>query len=628
MDKNTLTGFVLIFLIVIGFYWLNKPSDRQRAAMIEQQRIKDSLALVESAKPLPSDSLAAKAAVDTTKSDTATSSNKYGIFASLTTAKPTYATLENDVMKLTLSSKGGRIVSVQLKKFVTGDSLPLILFDESTSSFGFSFFSKESRLINTGDLNFTQIPSSNPSQLIYRLKTGDDTWMDFIYTLKKNDYRLSFDLKGNNLANMMLPNTNALDFNWGLKLREQEKGRKFEERYSGVNYKFLVDDVEKLSENKDASKNVDEALKWVSFKDQFFACIAIANKGFNSNVLASKLEKDGSPYIKSYSMSSSIDFNLRSNQTTGMNFYFGPIKYALLRSYDKGVPSNEKLMLNRIVPLGGKLIRWANTGIIIPMFNLFGRFISNYGLIILLMTFVIKLLLFPFTYKSYMSSAKMKVLQPQIAEINTKYAGNDKAAARSQATMELYQRCGVNPMGGCLPMLLQMPILFAMYSFFPSSIELRQQSFLWASDLSTYDAIVSWSGNIPFVTRFFGNHISLFCLLMTLTNLLYTHLNMQTQPSNNQMPGMKAMMYMMPVMFLFMFNQYSAGLSFYFFISTLISIIQTYSIRAFVNDEKLLAKLNDNKKKPVKKKGFAARLEQMQKDQQKMLKEQQKNKRR
>ena len=202
MDKNTLTGFILIFLIVIGFYWLNKPSDRQRAAMIEQQRIKDSLALVESPKPLPSDSLAAKAAVDTTKSDTATSSNKYGIFTSLTTAKPTYATLENDVMKLTLSSKGGRIVSVQLKKFVTGDSLPLILFDESTSSFGFTFFSKESRLINTGDLDFTQIPSSNPSQLIYRLKTGDDTWMDFIYTLKKNDYLLSFDLKGNNLANM------------------------------------------------------------------------------------------------------------------------------------------------------------------------------------------------------------------------------------------------------------------------------------------------------------------------------------------------------------------------------------------------------------------------------------------
>jgi len=302
----------------------------------------------------------------------------------------------------------------------------------------------------------------------------------------------------------------------------------------------------------------------------------------------------------------------------------GPIKHALLKSFDKGVPAEQQLDLDRIVPLGGKIIRWANTGIILPMFNLFGRFISNYGLIILLMTFVIKLLLFPLTYKSYMSSAKMRVLQPQITEINNRYPGTEKATERSQATMELYRKAGVSPMGGCLPMLLQMPILFAMYSFFPSSIELRQESFLWAHDLSTYDAIISWSGNVPLVTKYFGNHISLFCLLMTITNILYTHLNMKTQPTNNQMPGMKTMMYIMPVMFLFIFNQYSSGLSFYFFVSTLISILQTYAIRATVNEEKLLAQLNENKKKPVKKSGFAARLEQMQKEQQQMLREQQK----
>ncbi|MCK9311951.1 MAG: membrane protein insertase YidC, partial [Bacteroidales bacterium] len=276
----------------------------------------------------------------------------------------------------------------------------------------------------------------------------------------------------------------------------------------------------------------------------------------------------------------------------------------------------------------GKIIRWANTGIILPMFNIFGKFISNYGVIILLMTLVIKMLIFPLTYKSYMSSAKMRVLQPQIQEINDKFQGSEHATERSSATMNLYKQVGVSPMGGCLPMLLQMPFLFAMYSFFPSSIELRQQSFLWAHDLSSYDAIITWSGNIPLVTKYFGNHISLFCLLMTITNIIYTNINMKTQPTNNQMPGMKTMMYMMPVMFLFMFNQYASGLSFYFFISTLITIIQTYAIRATINEDKLLAQLNENKKKPVKKSGFAARLEQAQKEQQKMLKGQQKNRRR
>jgi YidC/Oxa1 family membrane protein insertase len=245
----------------------------------------------------------------------------------------------------------------------------------------------------------------------------------------------------------------------------------------------------------------------------------------------------------------------------------------------------------------------------------------------LLLTLVIKIVIFPFTWKSSISTAKMRVLQPQIAEINARFPGQENASARSQATMDFYKRVGVSPMGGCLPMLFQMPILFAMFSFFPSSIELRHQSFLWAHDLSTYDVLFQWSGNIPLVTKYFGNHLSLFCLLMTITNLIYTYLNNQTQASTQQMPGMKAMSYMMPVMFLFMFNQYSAGLSLYFFVSTLITILQTYAFRWFTDEDKLLAQLNENKKKPVKKSGFAARLEQMQKDQQKMLKVQQTKKR-
>lgn len=623
MDKNTITGFVLIFLIIVGFSYLNKPDKEAKKAAIEQQRVQDSIAFVEASRQaaIMADSTVAQASVE---KDTTSRSVTYGMFAPLTSGDTSYITLENEVIKLKLSSLGARVVSAEMKQFVAGDSSALILFDEEASRFNFSFFSLDSRLINTADMHFTPLPSSNPMQQTYRLALNSTTWLDFVYTLNKNDYRFNFEMKGNNLQAMMLSNTNKVDFNWAMKMRQQEVGRKFEERYSELDYKFLVDGVEKLNGAKEVTKSVVEELKWVSFKDQFFACIAISDKGFSSNDLHSKPEPAGSRYIKDYSMTGSLPLDLKGTQSTKMQFYMGPIKHALLKSFDKGVPADAQLDLDRIVPLGGKIIRWANTGVILPMFNFFGKFMSNYGLIILVMTFVIKMVLFPLTYKSYMSSAKMRVLQPQINEINKRFPGTEKASDRSQATMALYSQAGVSPMGGCLPMVLQMPILFAMYSFFPSSIELRQQSFLWAHDLSTYDSIVSWSGNIPFVTNYFGNHVSLFCLLMTVTNLVYTHLNMKTQPSNNQIPGMKAMMYVMPVMFLFIFNQYSAGLSFYFFVSTLISIIQTYAIRATVNEEKLLAQLNENKKKPAKKSGFAARLENMQKEQQRMLQEQKK----
>jgi YidC/Oxa1 family membrane protein insertase len=438
---------------------------------------------------------------------------------------------------------------------------------------------------------------------------------------------VDFQIKGNNLQTVLPANTNTLDFNWSVKALQQEQGRTFEERYSQLDYKFLGDSKENLSAAKEDSKTVDTKVHWVSFKDQFFTSIAICDNGFSANELHSKPEDKTSAYLKTYSQKSALEFDLRGQQQANLKFYFGPIKYATLASYDKGMPSDKKMDLEKIIPLGGSLFRWVNTLIILPLFNLFGQFIHNYGVIILLLTLIIKLITLPFTWKSSISTAKMRVLQPQIAEINAKYPGQENAAARSQATMDFYKRVGVSPMGGCLPMLFQMPILFAMFSFFPSSIELRHQSFLWAHDLSTYDVLFQWSGNIPLITKYFGNHVSLFCLLMTVTNLLYTYINNQTQASTNQMPGMKTMSYLMPVMFLFMFNQYSAGLSLYFFVSTLITILQTYAFRWFTDDAKLLAQLNENKKKPVKKSGFAARLEQMQKDQQKMLKERQNQKR-
>lgn len=627
MDKNTLTGLLLIIVILVGFSLLNKPSKKDLAARQEQQRI-DSMAIAKQIEDRALQLTDSLSNTSTTQDQTPVNQDslnqlKYGAFAAFTKGEASTDKIENDLMELTLSSKGGRIASVRLKEFENKDSLPLLLFHENESVFNFSFFTADNRLINTSDLIFNKVESANPLQFIYRLTISETASLDFIYTLKKDDYMMDFQVKGNNLQTILPVNTNSLDFNWAIRIPQQEQGRTFEERNSQLDYKFLQDDIENLSASKEDSKSVDTKVHWVSFKDQFFTSIVICDKGFTTNELKSKTEDASSPYLKSYSQKSALEFDLRGSQSADLKFYFGPIKYATLARYDKGVPAEKKMDLEKIIPLGGSLFRWVNTLIILPLFNLFGSFITNYGVIILLLTLVIKIIIFPFTWKSSVSTAKMRVLQPQIQEINARFPGSEKAAERSQATMAFYKQVGVSPMGGCLPMLFQMPILFAMFSFFPSSIELRHQSFLWAHDLSTYDVLVQWSGNIPLVTKYFGNHVSLFCLLMTITNLVYTHINLQTQPSTTQMPGMKTMSYMMPVMFLFMFNQYSAGLSLYFFVSTLITIFQTYAFRWFTDEDKLLAQLNENKKKPIKKSGFAARLEQMQKDQQRMLKEQQ-----
>jgi len=278
--------------------------------------------------------------------------------------------------------------------------------------------------------------------------------------------------------------------------------------------------------------------------------------------------------------------------------------------------------LTRLIPLGWKLFRWINTGVIIPMFHWLGKFMSNYGLIILVLTIIIKIVLSPLTYKTYISQAKMRILAPDIAAINEKYPNQEDALKKQQKTMELYRQAGANPMGGCLPMLLQMPILIAMFTFFPSSIELRGQSFLWANDLSAPDKILEWGGNIPFLSSMFGNHLSLFCLLMTVTNIAYTYITTKSQPSSQSMPGMKWMMYLMPLMFLFIFNNYASGLSYYYFISLLITILQTYSCRLFVTEDKVRATMAANASKPKKKSKWLERLEEAQKQQQAMQRQQ------
>jgi len=632
MDKNTILGFVLIALIVIGFSQLNKPSQKDLAV----KRYNDSIALVEQNKA----ELAGKVSKGTVAKDSlavndSTSKVKtadiFGDFSASAEKNEKFYTIENDLVKITLSNKGGRVYSVQLKKYSKRDSLnhslPLILFDAKESSTGFTFVTNNNRVLNSSNLYFEPVSgitkdAKGNQTLILRLKTTGNAYLDFAYTLPPKSYMVSFGLKANSMNTVMPAGTNSLDMQWSSKIRQQEKGRKFEDRYSSIQYKYVADDVEKLSESKTEEKKLTNKVKWIAFKDQFFSSILIADDAMNSISLKSTLENENSGYLKDYTSEITVPFDPTGKIPTTFRFFFGPNQYKILSAIDNGTKADSDLQLNKLIPLGWGIFGWVNRFAIIPMFNFFSTFMSNFGLIILLMTVVIKLVLFPLTYKSYISSAKMRVLKPEIDEINAKIPA-DKAAERQKATMDLYGKVGVSPMSGCLPTLLQMPILFAMFSFFPASIELRQQSFLWATDLSAYDSIMTLPFTVPFG---FGNHISLFCLLMTATNIVFTKLNMANTPTNDQMGGgmMKWMMYLMPLMFLFMFNNYASGLSYYYFISTLISIGQTYAIRATVDEKKMLeelhAKRSINAKKPAKKSGFMSRLEKMQQEQQKAIK--------
>lgn len=646
MDKNTIIGFVLIIGILIGFSLLNRPSEEEIA---RQKAYNDSISSVYQAQ-IEAEAKAtalrqatmAQLPADSVVNDTVHNEqllNAYGDFRSAATGEEQKFMLENDLVRLTISSKGGKVISAQLKNFLSQDSADVELFNQEDASYGFTIALRNNHIVSTGDMYFIptgeiQKDTAGNQILTLRLQSDTEASMDFVYTLPADEYMLGFSVRSNKMNTIMPLGSNYMIFNWDAKIRQQEKGRQFEEQYSTLSYKYVADNMEQLSAAKDDSKKISNKIRWVAFKDQFFSSVIIADKEFSNANLDSKIETEESGYLKTYSAEMQVDFPSSTSTGTweeiGFRFYFGPNKYKILSDYDKGIPANEKLKLRDLVPLGWGIFGWVNRFAIIPMFNLFSRFIESFGIIILLMTVVIKLVLYPLTYKSYVSSAKMRVLKPEIDEINARIPA-DKAAERQKATMELYKKVGVSPFSGCLPTLLQMPILFAMFSFFPSSIELRGESFLWAKDLSAYDAIVTWDAYIPLVTPYFGNHISLFTLLMTIATLISTKLNMTNMATPDQ-PGagmMKWMMYLMPVMFMFIFNNYASGLSYYYFVSTLISIIQTYAIRASVDEKKLLAQLHakrvaNSKKQPAttnSKPGFMERLEKMQKNQEKMMRE-------
>lgn len=624
MDKNTIIGFVLIGIVLFGFSWLNRPTPEQIEA---QRRYQDSIAQIEMAKQAEQEKQQADPMAsfndlpDSVKQDRLSSS--FGSFATAMTGKEEFVTLENEKVSVKLSSKGGRIVSATLKEYDNYKGEPLVLFDQEESFFDLSLVTAANQRVNTKDMFFTPIKGNDPNAVTMRLQLNEGSYLDFIYALQPDDYRMDYSIKGTGLNGVLSPATETLTLTWVQDIRQQEKGRKFENRYVGLYYKVANDDVENLSETSNDNKSVKESLQWIGYKDMFFSTVLASKDGFTDVEFDSKMHNAGE-YMKNFHTTASIAFDLNGTKSTDFQYFFVPNKYSLLKDYNDIVSDGPELRLEKLVPLGWGIFRWVNQYFIIPLFNFLGSFIGNYGWLIFLMTVIVKLILFPLTYKSYMSSAKMRVLRPQVEEINAKYPNQDQAMERQRQIMELYNRAGASPMSGCIPMLLQMPILIALFMFFPSAIELRHESFLWAHDLSTYDAIISWDAQIPLISTYFGNHISLFCLLMTITNIIYTKYNMEmTNTGQQQMPGMKAVMYLMPLMFLFIFNSYASGLTYYYFISTLITIAQTLFFRYTIDEEKLLAKLEANKRRPMKKSGFMKRLEEAQRMQQEQLKRQQ-----
>lgn len=554
---------------------------------------------------------------------------RYGKFSRFLTGADQKVTLQNDALNLTLSSRTGSITRAELKKYETeynsdetdNTKHKVVLFEGDRNAFSFDMPLPSD--VQTADLYFTP-RQLNDSTVLMALEFAPDTYWGIRYTLPRGDsYTVKVDIVQKNMAPIAQSNNRTLGFRWNQEMKRQEKGRMFEERNSALYYKYAGGSVENLSEAKDDTEERKSKIKWIGFKNQFFSSVMIANRSnFNTADFQSDVMTD-KDFLKSMNVQAKIsDYDWNKDVPVQLTLFLGPNLYPLLSDLDDTVDTDEDLKMTKLIPLGWNIFRWINTGVIIPVFTFLSKWISNYGIIILLLTIFIKLVLFPLTYKSYRQQAVMRVLAPEIQKINEKYPGTENAMTRQQKTMALYSKAGANPMSGCLPLLLQMPILFAMFSFFPNCIELRGQSFLWAHDLSAPDAIISWTGNIPLVTKYFGNHISLFCLLMTGTNILYTYLNSQTQ--SNSMPGMKAMMYLMPVFFMIFFNNYASGLSYYYFLSLLITIIQTYSFRWIIKEEDVRKKMAENAKKPKKKSNFMARLEEMQRQQQAMLREQQK----
>jgi YidC/Oxa1 family membrane protein insertase len=607
MDRNSIIGLLLIGAIMILFTIVNQP-DREALELAKiEQASKDSLDRLNKLNSIKFE----EANIDSSEYELSDSlvniqlANKYGDFNLAAQGENETINLTSSLHSFSFNSKGGQLKQIALNNFKSWDKTDLLMFEADSSSFSFSL-PIGNKTVSTGDLFFKLIQEPNfdsdSSKLILRSQLNESEWIDFIYTFHKDSYMVGFTADFSRIATKINQSTKDIEINWSAIGRRQEKNLENERNNTTIYYcKSAEEEVDKLSPFEAASEITEDPLKWIAFKEQFFATALISKQSILAGAnLTTTITSSSDSTTKGLKANFKVPFSASDNNKLNFDIYAGPTKYNILKE--------EGYNLEGLVPLGWGIFGYVNKIIVIPAFNFLGQFNLGYGIVILLLTLYIKLILLIFQYRSYLSQAKMRVLKPEIDEINKKYENGD-AMQKQQAVMGLYKEAGVNPLGGCLPMLFQIPVLFALFSFFPASIELRQESFLWAEDLSTYDSII----NLPFNIPFYGDHVSLFALLMTVSTIMYTRMNNQLTAGNAQMAGLKWMMYLMPVIFLFVLNSYAAGLNYYYFLANIITFGQQYAFRKFVDDDKIHAKIQQKKNQPKSKSksSFQQKLEEM-----------------
>ena len=613
MNKNNIIGFVLIGVIMFGFTWYQSKQYEKQA---QAQAQLDSIAFVEQMAAMAMDSVKRAEGVAENASEVQVKTLPIYKDSMLTEARLAEAQiykLSNDKLEIEFTTRGAQPYSVKIKDYMTYDSTDLYLIKPEQSQYGISIYAGEN--INTKDFVF-QVAEHNDSLLVMQLPFAQGGYIQQVFSLSEGSYMMQNELSFVGMGEVIPRNVSMLDIDWNVVIPRLEKGYKNEKQYSKLDYYFTGDKkCEEIGRAKDDSERISSKMKWFAFQQQFFSAIMTAGEEFASADLSVKYfaEDDPSRNLMACSARLRSDFQGGSDSISiPYEFYFGPNDYRTLKSYD--------LKYQTIVPLGGWMVAWFSRLVIIPCFDFLGKFISNYGIVILLMTLLIKLLISPLTIKSYKSSARMQVLKPEIDKLNAKYPNEKDAMKKQQAMMDLYQKAGISPMGGCLPMLLQMPILFAMFRFFPASIELRQQKFLWADDLSAYDSIWDFGVNIPLL----GDHLSLFALLMAASMFIYSKMTSSQMSDDPNMAGMKFMsVWLMPIMMFFICNNLSSGLSYYYLLSNIITMGMTWYIRKFVvTEDKVRAEMMLRAKQPKKKSKWQQRLEEAQRMQEQMQKQQ------
>lgn len=623
-SKENIIGWALIVVLFLGFFFYQSQQTAKEQAKKKLQA-REQADSAQAKKPVATTVIIANdtagiAAADTitAASDSASQTREFGAFAAGATGAEQTFVIENDVQKITLSNKGGKIKSVELKKYKTWDKKPLVLFTDKTNALSYQFAIDNERVIDTKNFFFEPVGQSftvtgdSAKTLAFRLSAGDGKYFEQKYTLKGNSYMLDYNVNLVGLTGVIPSNNTFIGVTWQNSLNSLERNIELERRYSALYYRFKGSDVSHLNEDDETDEYVfDSPVEWISFKQQFFNATLLAKGEFNRGKLKSSYKKEATGYVKKYDANFTLPYRSAETVSYPMQYYFGPNHFNTLNTYDRDLES--------IIKLGPDhwTFSWITyiTRFIIFVFTIFDKLHIGYGLIILIMTLVLKLVLHPLTSKSIESAAKMKILAPELAALKEKY-GDDQARI-GQEQMKLYQRAGVSPLGGCLPLLLQMPILMAMYYFFPASIELRQEAFLWATDLSSYDSIVTWSTPVLGQT-----HLSLFTILMTITSVLQAVMNNQMNAMSNQQPGMKYIPYIMPVMLMFIFNSFPAALTYYYLLQNLLGIAHQWAIQKFfIDEDKLRKQIEENKKNPKKASGFMKKFEDMQKEAQQKAKQ-------